>query len=151
MVHVLKSKNKIFDHSECQVVAVFSPSMLTCFLCNIIWSENFLFCHKTCFFEENVSFIYSIITLFWKIAFYLSRLNRAFKWRHCSQKHICLFKFRWKVCKISWYVRCIKVKKKKVNVIIAIIIKYAWNPEYAWICLYKQDSEHVNILNIAKF
>ena len=31
------------------------------FLCTNIWSENFLFYHKT---AKNVSFIYSIITLF---------------------------------------------------------------------------------------
>ena len=44
-------------------------NLLTNFLRGNIWPENFLFYHKTCFFE-NLSFIYSVITLFSKIAYY---------------------------------------------------------------------------------
>ena len=62
-------------------------------------------------FEKNVSFIYSVITLPSKIAYYLSRLSRALK---LTSLLSCLFKFRWKVCMI-------KAKKMKVNVIIISI------------------------------
>ena len=56
---------------------------------------------------------------------------------------ICLLRFYWKVCKIKM--------KKKVCVVMAIII------EYAWTCLNKQGSEYalglkyVKILNMMNF
>ena len=57
------------------------------------------------------------------------------------------FKFRWKVCKI-------KVKKRKLILLQLSLFNV---PEYAWMCLYKQDSKYASgpkyakILNMAKF
>ena len=88
-----------------------------------------------------MSFISSVITLFWEIAYYLSRLNRVLKLTSLLSKNINLFKFRWKVCKI----------KVKVNVTITIII------ECAWLFLNKQGLEYASIpkyakiLNMSKF
>ena len=78
--------------------------LLKNFLCDNIWSENFLL-HQNLFYKENANFIYSIITLFSKIGYYLTRLSRALTLTSLYSKNICLFKFWWKVCKI-------KVEKK---------------------------------------
>ena len=60
---------------------------VTYFLCENIWLENFLFCHETCFLRKTwILFVIVIvidkrylITLFWKIAHYFSRLSRELK------------------------------------------------------------------------
>ena len=44
-----------------------------------IWSENFLLYHQTCFSRKICEFFFSFIALFSKIAYYFSRLSRAFK------------------------------------------------------------------------
>ena len=44
-----------------------------------IWSGNFLLYHQTCFSRKICEFFFSFIALFWKIAYYFSRLSRAFK------------------------------------------------------------------------
>ena len=52
--------------------------------------------------KKNVSFIDSIVTLIWKIVYYLSGLSQALKFTSLkSKKTTCLFKFCWKVCKIK--------------------------------------------------
>ena len=53
--------------------------LLTYFLCSIIWSENFLSENFLFYSEKNASFIYSIITLFSKIGYYLSSLSQKLK------------------------------------------------------------------------
>ena len=85
--------------------------------------ELIFFIMKLVFFGENVSFIYSAGTLFSKIVYYLSRLNRALKLKSfiCSQKTYVFLNFVEKDVRLKW--------KKRVNVIITIIT------EYAWICL----------------
>ena len=62
--------------------------MLTYFLGDNIWSENFLFYHKTCFSRKT--WVYSIATLFWKIAYYLSRSSRALKFSHIVALESCV-------------------------------------------------------------
>ena len=51
--------------------------LLTYSLCDNTLPENFLFYRKFVF--RGVSFIYSIITIFSKFVYYLSRLGRALK------------------------------------------------------------------------
>ena len=88
--------------------------------------------------KKNVGFIYSIITLFSKIAYCLNTFSRTLKLRSLQSKNICLFKSCWKVCKI------------KVSVIIAIIL------EYDLICLnkhcdkYALGLKYVKILNMGQ-
>ena len=73
--------------------------------------------------KENVSFIYSIIIPFWKIAYYLSRVSRAIEIDIdvvVVKKHMPL-KFCWKVRKIA-------VKKLKL---ILLELSLSNMPEYA--------------------
>ena len=72
------------------------------FLCDNIWSEKFVLYHKTLFPRKT-----------W--------LKTSIEIEALLSK-TCLFKFRWKKSEK-------KKVKKKMNVIITIII------EYAWICL----------------
>ena len=93
------------------------------------------------FFAENVSFIYSTITLFWNISYYFSGLEH-WNWRPCSQKKKHVFSNF-----VEKYVR-LKAKKYKINFIITIIIEYAWICLRSWIC---QNSEYGKVLNMTGF
>ena len=88
------------------------------------------------FSEKNVSFIYSIVTLFSKTAYYLKRLIGAL--HHCSKK-TSIFKFRLKVCKI-------KVEQRKLMLLQLLLLN---TPENAWICLNKKCSEYSRVLNLS--
>ena len=93
------------------------------------------------FSQKNVSFIYSIVAIFLKFMYYLSRLIRALKLTYCNLKTYFFLNFVEKYVQLKW--------KKKVNNKLSIL--------YAWICLNKQGSEYascpkdVKILNMAKF
>ena len=94
-----------------------------------------------------MNLIYSIITLFWKITYYLSRISRGLRLTSLKSKNMYLLKLRWKLCKI-------KVKKKKLMLLQLSLSNMS---ECAWMYQYKQDSEYAwghkyaKILNMAKF
>ena len=77
-----------------------------------------------------MSFVYSIKTLFQKIAYYLSRLSRALKLTSCSQKTYAFLNV------VEKYVRL--NKKKKVNII-----------KLSLICWHMSECAYINrILNV---
>ena len=109
------------------------------------------------FFEENVSFIYSIITLFWNIAYYFSGLSQALKLTSLQSKIPDFLNFVEKYVRLKLKKKLMLLKKKlmllqkKNNVIITTIIQYAW----MWQCKqdteYASDPEYAKILNMAGF
>ena len=78
------------------------------------------------FSEKNVSFIYSIVTLFSKTEYYLSRI----------------YYLSWDVC-LKW--------KKEVIATITIIIEYAWICLNKQGSNYTYVPKHAKILNMAGF
>ena len=91
--------------------------LLTYFWWDNIWQENSLVYHKTCF-PRKTWVLFMLLQRYFK----RSRIIwvdpvEYWNWRHCS---------RWNF--VEKYLR-LKWKKREVNVIITIII------EYAWICL----------------
>ena len=80
---------------------IISLKMLAYFLCRNMWSENFLF-YYTLVFWEKIRFIYSIIMLFWKIAYYLSRFSWTLKLRSFSQKIYVFLNFVEKDLRLKW-------------------------------------------------
>ena len=96
------------------------------FLCDNIWSEKFVLYHKTLFPRKT-----------W--------LNTSIEIEALLSK-TCLFKFRWKKSEKK------KVKKKRTLLQLSLLSM----PEYAWMCVNKQDPEYTSclkyteILNVAK-
>ena len=115
---------------------------LTYFLCNNIWSEKFISITKLVFHVKRELYLFYYNTIF-KDHILLKQTQSSIEIDAIIVKKHVFFNFVEKYARFKW--------KKKVNVIITIII------EYAWMCLNKKDSEHASgpkyakILNMTGF
>ena len=120
MFSITSKQFSFFNHKPpARWVAQITRDFLTCYSClyyssmlwDNIWSESFIFYHKTCFSRKAWIYLFWYSAIFkdhvFKVQF--SRLSQALKLTSLWSKNICLFKFLWKVCKI-------KVKKDSTTI-----------------------------------
>ena len=88
--------------------------LLTCFLCDNVWLENFFFYHKTCF--QRKARVLFILNAIFKDRALFTQIQWNTEIDVIVQK---VLNFVEKYVRLKW-------KKKKVNVIIGTIIEYTW-------------------------